>query len=270
MKRLGPTAGGALALIRRDFQLALSYRFQLVAGTLGGLFTLTIFYYVSRLVRVGPFDSPDEYYAFVIVGILILQVLNSVLAGPPNILRQELVAGTFERLAVSPFGPVGAVASMMLFPFVLAIVTASILLVFGVTIFGVNLQLSTAALAVPAAIFGGLAFAPFGALLVALVLVVKQAAMGTTWVIALISLVAGIYFPVALLPGWIAWAAEVQPFTPAVDLLRHFLIGIPLRESAWLTIAKIAGFSALFLPLSLRVLAAAVRLGQRRGTITEY
>jgi hypothetical protein len=37
-----------------------------------------------------------------------------------------------------------------------------------------------------------------------------------------------------------------------------------------LTIAKIAGFSALFLPLSLWVLAAAVRLGQRRGTITEY
>lgn len=270
MSGLTAMARGALAVIRRDFQIALSYRIQLVAGILGGLFTLTIFYYVSRLVRVGPFDSPDEYYAFVIVGILILQVLNSVLGAPPVLLRQELVAGTFERMAVSPFGPVGAVASMMLFPFVLALVTASILLLLGVTIFGVDLQLSTAALAVPAAVFGGLAFAPFGALLVALVLVVKQAAMGTTFVVALISLVAGIYFPVALLPGWISWAAEVQPFTPAVDLLRHFLIGIPLRESAWLTIAKIGGFSALFLPLSLWVLAAAVRLVRRRGTITEY
>lgn len=270
MSGLTATARGAQAVLRRDFHLALSYRFQLAAGILAGLFTLTTFYYVSRLVRVGPFGSPDEYYAFVIVGILILQVLNSVLAGPPMLLRQELVAGTFERMAVSPFGPVGAVASMMLFPFVLSAVTASILLLFGVALFGVDLELSTTVLAVPAAVFGGLAFAPFGALLVALVLVVKQAAMGTTWVIALIALVAGIYFPVALLPGWISWASEVQPFTPAVDLLRHFLVGSPLRESAWATIAKIGGFSAVLLPLSLWVLAAAVGLGRRRGTITEY
>lgn len=270
MSTIQSLARGSLAVIRRDFRIALSYRIQLIAGVLGGLFTLTTFYYVSRLVRVSPFDSPDDYYAFVIVGILILGVLNSVLAGPPTLLRQELVAGTFERMAVSPFGPVGAIASMMLFPFIFALVTSAILLLLGVVIFGVDLQLSTAALAVPAAVFGGLAFAPFGALLVALTLVIKQAAMGTTWVIALISLVAGIYFPVALLPGWLAWASEVQPFTPAVDLLRHFLLGSPLRESGWLTMAKIGGFVALFLPLSLWVLAAAVRLVRRRGTITEY
>ena len=270
MTRAAGMATGALAIVRRDAWIALSYRTQLVAAILSGLFTMTTFYYVSRLIRVGAFASPDDYYAFVVVGILILQVLNSVLVGPPLILRQELVAGTFERLAVSPFGPVGAVASMMLFPFLLSVVTASMLLILGVLLFGVDPRLSTAGLAVPAAVLGGLAFAPFGALLVALVLVVKQAAQGTTWVIAGISLIAGLYFPVALLPGWISWATLVQPFSPAVDLLRHLLIGTPLGDAAWLTVLKIVGFSAILLPLSLWALAGAVRLGRRRGTITEY
>ena len=60
-----------------------------------------------------------------------------------------------------------------------------------------------------------------------------------------ITLIAGFYFPVSLLPGWIQWASDVQPFTPAVDLLRHLLIGIDLEGSAWLAVARLAGFAAI-------------------------
>ena len=44
---------------------------------------------------------------------------------------------------------------------------------------------------------------------------------------------------------------DVQPFTPAVDLLRHLLVGQPLRASAWGDVAKLVGFSAVLLPLGL-------------------
>jgi ABC-2 type transport system permease protein len=259
----------ALSVLRRDLRLALSYRLQLASAMLAGFFTLTIFYYVSRLVHVGAFESSDDYYSFVVVGIVILQMLNSVMAGPPLVLRQELVAGTFERFVLSPFGPVAGLASLMLFPLVLALVTGALMLSFGVIVFGVDLE-PTAALAIPVAILGALAFAPFGALLVAVVLIVKQAALGATWVITAISLVAGLYFPVALLPGWIQWASHVQPFTPAVDLLRHLLVGTPLEDPAWLDLVKLLGFTAATLPLALGGLAAAVGFARRRGTIIEY
>ncbi len=263
-------AHAALAVMRRDFQIVLSYRTQLISVVFGGFLTLTIFYYVSRLVRVGAFASPDDYYAFVVVGIVILQMLNSVMVGPPNLLRQELLAGTFERIVLSPFGPVGGIASMLLFPFVLALATGSVLMLLAVGVFGVDLELSSAPLAIPAAVLAALAFAPFGVMLVAMVLVVKQAAVGASFILAAISLIAGFYFPTALLPDWIEWASEVQPFTPGVDLLRHLLLGSPLRESAWLELGKLVGFSAVMVPLSLWVLSLTVRFTRRRGTIIEY
>ncbi len=270
MSHVALNAQAALAVMRRDYQIMLSYRVQLVSTIVSAFLTLTIFYYVSRLVRVGAFPSPDDYYAFVVVGIVILQILSSVMVGPPNILRQELLAGTFERIVLSPFGAVGGVFSMLLFPFALALATGAVAMLFAVGAFGVDLQLSSAPLAIPAAVLVALAFMPFGVMLVAMVLIVKQAAVGASFVLAGISLIAGFYFPTALLPGWIEWASDVQPFTPGVDLLRHLLLGSPLRESAWLEVGKLLGFAAAMLPLSMVLLSLAVQFTRRRGTIIEY
>lgn len=270
MSAIALSARAALSVMRRDFQMALSYRLQLIGTILGAFMTLTIFYYVSRLVRVGAFESADDYFAFVVVGIVVLQMLTFLLASPPMVVRQELVAGTFERIVLSPLGPVAGIAAMLLFPFVLALLTGSAALLFAVAFFGLDLDLLNAALAIPIACLAALAFAPFGVLSVALVLIVKQAALGTTLVLTGISVIAGLYFPVSLLPGWIEWTSEVQPFTPAVDLLRHELVGTSLSDPALLAIVKLVGFAVAMLPLSLWALAGAVRFTRQRGTIIEY
>jgi ABC-2 type transport system permease protein len=260
---------GAGAVIRRDFLIALSYRFRLASGIFTAFFSLTLFYYVSRLVRVERFATPDDYYGFVVAGLVILQVLQSTLVTPGASLRTELVAGTFERLAVSPFGAVRALGASMLFPFAYSLVMSVVMLLFAAIVFGLPVEWSTVPLAVPAFLLGAVAFAPFGLMIVAAVVVWKQAT-GVAWIMAGITLLAGFYFPVSLLPDWIEWTSDVQPFTPAVDLLRHLLIGIPLEDSAWLDVARLAGFAAVLVPLSVLVLVAAVRTGRRRGTILEY
>lgn len=262
--------GAGWAVVKRDFRLALSYRLRFAAHLLSAVFSLTLFYYLSRLVQVEAFASPDAYYAFAVIGLVILQVLNSTLALPPGALRQELVAGTFERLVLSPFGPVGGVISMMVFPFVYALVTGLAMLGFASLAFGLDVEWVTAPLVVPVAVIGALAFAPFGVLLLAMVLVVKQAAAGTTWIIAGISLIAGLYFPVTLLPDWIEWASDVQPFTPAVELMRNLLVGTALDDPAWLDLARMAGFAVVLLPASVWVLQRSIHASRRRGTIIEY
>jgi ABC-2 type transport system permease protein len=115
-----------------------------------------------------------------------------------------------------------------------------------------------------------LAFLPFGVLMAAAVIVLKQAMSAGSFLAAGIAVVAGLYFPVALLPGWIEWTSDVQPFTPAVDLLRHLIVGTALESSAWTELARVAAFALALLPPSVLVLAAAVRVARRRGTITEY
>jgi ABC-2 type transport system permease protein len=260
----------ALAVARRDMLLFVSYRTRFVSTLVTGLVGVTVFYYVSRLVSSPQVGSPDEYFGFVVVGTMTLEVLTSTLTSPLGTLRAEMLAGTFERVVISPFGPVATVFSLIIFPALLGLLTGFLTLVFAVVVFGLGLNWPDALLALPVALLGAFSFAPFGLLLAAAVLLFKQTNAGAGLVVTGVSLVAGLYFPVSLLPGWIRWTSDIQPFTPAAELLRRLLIDTPLTGSAAGDVAKLVGFSVVTLPIALMALRGAVRRSRRSGTITEY
>ena len=261
---------GAGAIFRRDLLIFMSYRTRLLSTLISRVVSLILFYYVSRLVTSKEVGSSDEYFAFVVVGLIIFGILTSTLASPVATLRAELQAGTFERMVVSPFGAVRSIASLLTFPLALALLMGLLSLAFAGVAFGLELRWETVPLALPAGVLGALAFAPFGLAMTAAVVVFKQTNAGATVIITAVSLFAGVYFPIALLPDWIRWTSEVQPFTPAVDLMRNLLVGTPLQESALAEVAKLVGFAVVTLPLSLLLLRLAVNRSRARGTIIEY
>ena len=258
------------ALVRRDLQIFLSYKFAVFSMALSSIFSLTLFHFVSRLVHVQNFRSADDYYSFVVVRLVILQVLTSTLAFPSTTLRQELVAGTFERLLLSPFGGVAAILALLIFPLLRGIVLGIVTLGVATVLFGMHIAWSTAAFAIPVAALGALAFAPFGLLMLGVTLMVKQAVAGSNYIVAGFSLVAGLYFPISLLPGWVRWMSDVQPFTPAADLLRHLLVGTRLSHSVWSEVLRIAAFAIVLLPPMILFVDRALRFARRRGTLIEY
>jgi ABC-2 type transport system permease protein len=258
------------AIFKRDLLMFTSYRTRLLSTLLSTGVSLTLFYYVSRLVSSRAIGSADDYFAFVVVGLIIFGVLTSTLSTPVATIRAELQAGTFERMVLSPFGAVRSIASLLLFPVAMAMTIGLLSLAFAAIAFGLDLRWDTAALAAPVAALGALAFAPFGLAMCSGVVLFKQTNAGATVIITGVTLLAGLYFPVSLLPNWIQWASEVQPFTPAVGLLRNLLVGTPLPHPALVELAKLVGFSAVTLPLSLLLLRGAVRRSRRQGTIIEY
>jgi ABC-2 type transport system permease protein len=257
------------AVVRRDLQLAWSYRLQFVTGLFTDFFSLALFYYISRLVRVKEF-SPDEYFAYVAIGVVVFTIITATLLVPQTTIRQDLVAGTFERNLLAPRGSTIATVSTLVYPALYALFTMTAVVFIAAGIFGLDLHWSTVPLAFPIAILGLLAFAPFGILLVSSVVLFKRAPPGANYVIAGLALVAGLYFPATLLPGWIEWASQVQPLTPAAELLRNTLTGQALSEDAWVFVAKLVGFAAIALPVSVIALRAAMQAARKRGTILEY
>ena len=260
--------GAVTATIKRDTLIFLSYRFRVVSQILTMLFTLTIFYYVAKLVRPGAIGPHGQYFSFVVVGIVTTAVLTSAL-NSAQIVRMELMAGNFERVLISPLGPVWGVVAVAAFPICYATVFAGAMLGLAAAVFGVPVHTANILPALGVAALGASALAWIGLLFVAGLLAYKSA-MGATWVIAGLSLLGGAYFPLRLFPGWIRWTSEVQPFTPAVDLLRHLLIGTRPLEPVWLELVKLVGFNVVLMPASVAVLWLAVDLSRRRGTIMEY
>lgn len=270
MSRLIPAPVDALlAILRRDALVFASYRGRFASQTLALVFNIALFYYLSHIISIDAFRSSSAYFSYVIVGLAILQVLISTLGQAPTTLRQELVSGSFEPIVLSPLGPVLGTVGLLLFPLVVSFVSAILMLVFGVLLFGLHLEL-TALLAIPAALLASIAFMPLGLLLCAATVAVKQVLAGAQFIVAGLALAGGLYFPIAVLPSWIRWTSEVQPLTPAADVLRHLLVGSPLREPLLEDLLKLAGFAALGLPLALLVLRRAIAFSRARGTIIEY
>lgn len=258
---------GAAAIVRRDISVFLTYRAQVVSIAVSTLTSVALFYYISRLVNVTEF-TPSEYFAFAVVGLAISNTLATSFELSSSV-RGELLTGTLERLVVSPFGIIASVVSMVLFPMLLAFGIAAATLALGV-IFGISLQWSTAVLTIPVMLLGSLSFIAVGLLFAALTVVFKQGAVGVGLAATAIGLVSGVYFPVTLLPQWLEWISYAQPFTPALDLTRHVLVGTPLRGGPWTEVAKLVGFAVVLLPLAVLALKRAVGRARRTGTITEY
>lgn len=263
-------AAAAGAIMKRDAIVFFSYRMRFASTLLSLFFSLTLFFYMSRLVKVEAFKTNDDYFAFVVVGLVVMQTLTATLVFLPSSIRQELVAGTFERTLISPFGSIRGIMSMTVFPVVEASVLGTAMIILAVAVFGMPISWETAPLALPLVLAGALTLLPFALIIGGSVVAFKQGVIGVGFIVTGISLVGGFIFPVDLLPGWIEWLSEVQPFTPLVDLQRHVLIDRPLQESAWWAIAKIVGFAVVLLPVAVVFLGACIRFGQRRGTITEY
>jgi ABC-2 type transport system permease protein len=262
--------GAAVGMLRRDALIFTSYRFTFFSQLASTMFSVVLFYFISRLVTVGDFSSPDEYFAFALIGVLTLEIVNTAAVVIPSTLRNELVMGTFERLVLSPFGAVGGAVSMMLFPFAWTMVKTTLVLAFVVLAFDVPLQWPGAALGLPIAALATFSFAPFGLLVAAVVLVVKQALGLTAWIVAGLSIVAGFYFPTTLLPDSLEWLSDVQPFTPTIDLMRHVMVGTEMSEPVWLALTKLVVFPAVLAPVAIWALRAGVRFSRRQGTIIEY
>jgi ABC-2 type transport system permease protein len=270
MTAVAATAAGAAGLLRRDAAIFVSYRARLFLRLTTGFVSVCLFYYISRLVSVSHFDSPDAYFAFVVVGIAITEVVISTLGALPARIGQELYTGTFERLVLSPFGAVAGIVSMTIFPLMLAYLTATTSIAFAAIVFRMDLHWSTVPLALPVAALASLAFIPFALLVCAAMMVFKQATSLAGLITTGLSFIGGFLFPVALLPGWIQWTSEIQPFTPAVEVLRHLLVNTPMTQSTPIAIAKLAAFTVGLLPVALLTLKACVRYAQKKGTVTEY
>jgi ABC-2 type transport system permease protein len=221
------------------------------------------------MLNVQAFHSPSGYFGYVIVGLVIVEILTLSLGLMPISVRQELVSGTIERFLVSAHGPVNGILGTLLFPLCNALLSGVFTLVLATAIFGLPLA-TTSLLAVPVALLGVVAFMPFALFLVAVVLAFKQVAGASQFIVSGIALIGGLYFPIALLPGWIRWASEVQPFTAATELMRHLLVDTPLAHPAWVELLKLLGFAVVLLPTSFLLLRLSIRWGQRSGTVAEY
>jgi ABC-2 type transport system permease protein len=261
------------ACIRRDWQIALSYRLAYAIEVTAILFMLVLFYYLARIVDSSTLPSSAGldrgYFGFAAIGLALSRILHMALTSFANQLREEQTTGTFETLMASPARPSVLIVGSGAYDLLRATASGLLMIVAAVAFFDMRLEGGIGSAMVGAA---GLAaclvlFAAMGVAVAAFTVVFKQTTALLTLATTAIALIGGVYFPVQLLPGALEFVANLLPFTWGLDVLRGALLS---GDSDLRRLGLLVAFDAVALPCALLLFNVGLRRAKRAGSLAQY
>jgi len=260
------------AFLRRDWLVAVSYRFPVVLELLGTFFSLALFFYLGDLVDPSTSPSGDlqgGYFAFAAIGIALFRIGQTALNAVGRKFREEQTTGTFEPL-FSTSSPswlviVGNSAFEILRATVLSVATLGL----AVAFFGLRLTADAAAwmLAALSLTLSVVLFTALGVAVGAFTVVFKQ----TTGIVGIllpgIALLSGVYFPVSLLPQPLQTLSDASPFKWVLDIVRAALLRNEIELKPLFILIPAA---VLAIPVALTVFQAALNQARKDGSLAQY
>ena len=262
------------AFIRRDFIVAWSYRLPFVGDWIGLALQAFMFYFVGLIVDPAKLPSfggtPTTYMEFVAVGIAISAFLTLALGRVAVGMQQEQFAGTLESLLMTPTSPATVQLGSVVYDLIYIPIRTAVFLVVIAVAFGLDFDASGL---LPALVVL-LVFIPFvwglGVASAGATLTFRRGSglvgLGSTVLV----LFSGAFYPLDVLPGWVASIAELNPITIAVDGMREPLLGGTGWEGVGTAVAILVPLSAVSLAVGVYAFRAALRRERRQGTLGLY
>ena len=264
------TVTAILALSRRDFLTARSYRLPFIADVTWGVIDLVLYYFISKIV--GPIPAADlngapSYFAFALAGILLSLMIGSATDEIAGRIRDEQLTGTLELLCAQPLRTGALAAGYSAFPFAYAAARITVYLVIAIAALGFDTASTDWLGVIVMFLVSGLSFSVLGILAAAAVVVFKRGEIVVTAAIFAMTFVSGALFPISVLPDWLQPIGEVMPTNFAFSGLRDALfVGSGWGSDALVLLAM----GIVGLPLAALAFERAIRHARRRGTLAEY
>jgi ABC-2 type transport system permease protein len=186
---------------------------------------------------------------FIFVGYAMYMWLSSLLWGPGTAMRREQLQGSLEAVFVTPvsrmvplFGP--SLTNVFWVSMNMVVMGIGVWLLFGVV-----LSLQGVLLALAITLVGVPAMYAMASLFGAGVLRFGEVGPAVQFVRGSLSLLCGITFPLAMLPGWAQATASLMPPTHVVDAMRNALLKgagpLDLVPAAAILVVLAVGFGVL-------------------------
>lgn len=259
---------------RRDLGIARSYRGAFIFETLGSFFGVATFYYLSRFVASEKLSESlpmgTSYFAFALVGFAFFDYMSVSLHSFQDSLREARNNGTLEALLVTQTSLPVMLAGSAVYPYALMALRTLVYLGWGIALFdfpagGANWLGAAVVLLLSVAAFAG-----FGILSAAYLLVFKRGNPTHWLLLGLSGLIGGTLYPVSVLPEWLQSLARLIPITYSLEGMRAALLEGASLGALWPSIRGLLLFAVVVLPLSCVAFAWALRRTKVTGTLTHF
>jgi ABC-2 type transport system permease protein len=263
------------AFLVRDLLWDLSYPLNFLWRGSGIFFSLITFYFLGYLVSgstVGYLSGygGGNYFPFVLLGLALVGFQGVALTSISSAIQYGMYTGTLEAMLVTPTSLSTIIFSSVLYQFASSLLNILIYLVFGILLFGFSLAKANLLSAAVMLALSLLAHLPLGIFSASFLLVFKRGNPVSSLVGSFSALLGGVYFPLAVLPGWLQSVSFFLPFTHALEGLRQAVLnGRNLLELST-QVVVLSIFAIILLPLSLAVFSYAIHQAKRLGTLSQF
>ena len=262
------------AFVRRDALIAWSYRTAFFSEIGSAIFQVGIFYFLSFLVdparmpRVG--QTRADYMGFIAVGLSVALVYQLGVARLLSGVRTEQLMGTFESLLTTPTAPTTIQVGMVAYDMLRIPLRAGLLLGIAAVIFRVDLNWP----GIGQALVIAFAFLPFAwgvaAGLTAMVITFRQATGLVGFANYALLIGSGTYFPLEMLPRWLAEPAALNPLAVALRGTRGALLASAPWQETLGQVVMILPVAVLAWTIGTIAFRIALQRERRAGTLALY
>jgi len=262
-----------LSFIAKDMKIELSYKFSFFLRIVGLIITLSIWYFLAKWIGkniIAGTNFKYDYFAFVLVGLASTEFQNAGLRGFADKIRQNQLTGTMEALFVSPTEPFLIVWGNTLWEFCFSFVYSLIFLLIGVVLFGVEIKLSSFVGMIVVLGIAYFAFSAIGVISASFILLFKKGDPVNYAIAALSTLLAGVYYPISILPDYLRAISNFLPVTHFLKLTRGLLLDGFTISSLWGSIQYLSIFCLVLFPLSIIAFRYAYKISRIQGTLSHY
>jgi ABC-2 type transport system permease protein len=257
------------AILRRDLLTAVRHRSGF-ALTFVGVFTeLAAFYFLSRAIGPGFRPGGVEYFPFLLVGTGVFTFFVMSAQAFLSAVQEAQQTGTLEVLMTTSTAPAELVILSSISAFAGNLVNLLIYLVAGVAVFRASIHADFFSCAV--VMIFSVAIALALGIVAATLQVAFQKGAALLWLLSSgIWFLSGAMFPVESLPRPLELLARAVPLTYAIDGMREALLEGRSVMAMAPTLAALAGFAVVMLPLALGALSLSLRRARQNGTLSFY
>ena len=262
------------AFLRKDWNVAISYKLQFFSSIAGVLISTMVFYFLSNFVGKNLTNSMKpyggNYFAFVIVGIALTDYLVVSTESFSSAIRSGQVNGTFEALLTTPTSILTILFSSYLYPFLFTTFRILTYIFIGVVFCGLQFQVSNIWLCLLALVMTLLPFWGLGLLSAAFIIVFKQGSP-INWILGISStLLGGVFYPVSSLPAWLKPLSLAMPLTFGIEVMRKVLLAEATFRDVQGNLFILMCFSITFLITGIISVKYSLRQARREGTLLHY
>ena len=257
-----------LAFLRKDIQIALSYKFNILLQIILIIFIISLIFF-SAVSSDGASFENSEFFK-ILVGIALIDFMFSSMSVFSREVRLTQTYGTFEALILTKTSILTILLSSYALTFSRSLLRILIYIFISKFIFGVDIALSNIPIFLVLVIYNSIPFIGIGLFAAAFIILFKVGNILNFFVAISSIFFSGIFFSLDAMPDNFANISNNLPLSIGLDvaeqaLLSNFELGDALPD-----LLKILYISALFVPTGILLVYYSLKEAKKNGNLNYY